>query len=183
MAFRQSDGVYTAMTSPAEGGLPTDWLPGKLAQTDTGSSLKSIQSWQAGRRLRVISSCGDDCDQVLDIDTHTGEVSPFGEQTRRDAHRWDPVLHQVVVDKENYPEVIIADYPLMKLPNWSWDNKKIAFIDEDDYVRVLLVDGKAQYILQTGLESAREIKWSSDNRLLAVRMDDFIYIFDTECKK
>jgi hypothetical protein len=174
-SLRFSDGVYTISTSTAEGGAPQDWLPGEAARTEQGTSSKAVIGWLAGRRLRVLSACGPDCDEILEINLNTGEVGMIGEQTRLTKDRLALRTHLATYDEKAYPYMI--------QPNWTPDEKKVAYIDEDDRVYVLQVGGKVQYILDIGVNIPRETKWAPDNHTLAVRTDDFIFVFDTECKK
>lgn len=175
VAWRASDGLYTVMTYSPAGGETRDWFPGESARTENGgSSSKAILSWQAGRRLRVLSACGPDCDQTYEINVNEGVVTPFGEATRLVRERFDLRRHEVMFDE--------STYPYMLQPNWSPDNSKIAYFDEDDRAMVLLVSEKQQYILDTALDTPRETKWAYDNQTLAVRTDDRIYIYNTLCK-
>jgi hypothetical protein len=74
-----------------------------------------------------------------------------------------------------------TEYPQMNQPNWSSDLRRVAFIDRRDKVWVAQLDGQTKYVLDTGLESALELKWSPGNELLAVRTDAHIYIFRVDC--
>jgi dipeptidyl aminopeptidase/acylaminoacyl peptidase len=73
--------------------------------------------------------------------------------------------------------------PQMKLPQWSSDGKKVVYIDNFVNAWVLLVDQKIQYQLYTPNVDVQEAKWAPDNRYLAVRTDDQVLVFDTDCKK
>lgn len=174
VALRVSDGVYTIMTITADDANPIDWLPGESARTGDLISSKAIIAWQAGQRLRFLSACGPDCDQEYQLNLTDGSVTAIGEQIRRSKERLALRSHQVTYDE--------ATYPYMLQPNWSHDNSKIAYIDEDDRAMVLLVDEQIQYIMDIGINTPRETKWSYDNRKLAVRTDDWIFIFDSMCK-
>ena len=173
-ALRISDGVYTILTVSAQGGPAQDWLPGDTARTEDGSSQKAILAWQGENRLRILSACGPDCDQILQIDLDTGQISQVGELIRRAKDRLAPHTNLTTFDE--------TTYPYMLSPNWSPDLSKIVYFDEDDRAMLLLVDQKQQYILDTGVTNPSEAKWAYDNRTLAVRTDDVIYVFDTLCK-
>ena len=174
VSLRISDGIYTILTNTPQAGPAQDWLPGETANTGSGPSSKAISGWLPGPRLSVLSACGPDCDQITEIDLNTGQVSAVGEQIRRSKDRLAINYHKLEYDAEVYPYMVVAD--------WSPDGQKIVYFDEDDRTWVLLVKGKEQYILDVGIAFPREAKWSFDNRLLAVRTDDFIYVFDTQCK-
>ncbi len=173
VALRVSDGVYTIMTTSPESQNPVDWMPGENARTDTGISAKAILSWQAGQRLRILSACGPDCDQQMEINLLDGSITTIGEQIRRSKERL-AVRNRLVIHDE-------SAYPYMIQPNWSLDSSKVSYIDEDDRAMVLLVDEAVQFILNIGINTPREAKWSYDNRKIAIRTDDFIFVFDTMC--
>ncbi len=175
VALRLSDGLYTVFTSSPDASSPAhDWMPGEAARTETGSSSKAITGWLAGRRLSILAACGPDCDQITEINLNDGQITPVGEQIRRAPGRLAVTL--------NTREYDAAVYPYMPVANWSPDGKKIAYFDEDDRALILLEDEKQQYILDIGVGTPREAKWSPDGTLLAVRTDDVIYIFDAVCK-
>jgi hypothetical protein len=172
-ALRLSDSVYTLMTAPAAGGSSQDWLPGETAHTGPQSSRKAIQRWTDDDHLRYLSACGPDCDQIMQLDLTDGQVSQVGEQIRLDKASLD--VHNNVID---YDETF---YPYMIDPTWSADLSKIAYVDEDDRAMLLLVKDQVQYILDIGVGTPREAQWAPDNRTLALRTDDVIYLFDTLC--
>jgi WD40 repeat protein len=70
----------------------------------------------------------------------------------------------------------------MKRPTWTLDGSKVAYIDRAIVAWVLRQDLKQQYILDTPYVDVQELKWSPDGRYLALRTDDDVYIYDTECK-
>lgn len=174
ISLRISDDVYTILTSSPQGGSAQDWLSGEIAFTEDGASSKAISEWQGNQRLSVLSACGPDCDQITEINLNNGQISAIGEQIRRAKDRLAITYNQLDYDAEIYP--------FMPVANWSPDGEKIVYFDEDDRAWVLLVEGNQQYIIDIGINTPREAKWASDNRLLALRTDDVIYIFDTECK-
>ncbi len=173
VALRISDGVYTVMTVSPQGGPSQDWMQGEAAHTDDSSSQKAILGWQSGG-LRVLSACGPDCDQILQIDLTSGQINQVGEQIRRSKDRLAPHTNLTTFDE--------SAYPYMLTPNWSPDLSKIVYFDEDDRAMLLTVARKDQFILDIGIDIPYEAKWADDNRTLAVRTDDRIYIFDTQCK-
>jgi hypothetical protein len=70
----------------------------------------------------------------------------------------------------------------MKRPTWTLDGNKVAYIDRFIVAWVLRQDRKEQYTLDTPYVDVQELKWSPDGRYLALRTDDDVYIYDTECK-
>jgi Tol biopolymer transport system component len=72
--------------------------------------------------------------------------------------------------------------PQMKAPEWTQDGKKVAYIDNLIFAWVLLLDQKVHYMLDTPYIDVQELKWSPDGRYIAVRTDDQVVVFDTECK-
>ncbi|MBI4928727.1 MAG: PD40 domain-containing protein [Anaerolineae bacterium] len=176
IALRGADDVFTVMTLDLQTDQVTDWLPGEMARTaPSGSSMKAIQRWVSSNRLSILSACGPDCDQTLEINTSSGAVESVGEQLRLSKQRLSLTVNLLDYDQETYPYMID--------PNWSPDGSKIAYMDEDDRELVLRVSQKNQYILPLlNIFVPIETKWASDSRTLAVRTDDFIFIYDTECQ-
>jgi hypothetical protein len=188
VAFRQPD-TYTVMTVNPQSGVAVDLFVSQDANSDPWGGSKAIVAWQNGTVLRVLSSCGDDCDTILDIDTVSGQLNPVGEQLRKAKDRlwphplektFEPTLFPPAMSKPNWINRIS---PQMKKPEWSSDGKKVVYIDNFINAWVLLIDQKIQYQLNTPNVDVQEAKWAPDGRYLAVRTDDQVLVFDTECKE
>jgi Tol biopolymer transport system component len=183
--FRQPD-TYSAAVSALQDAVPLDLFSNSDPRTDSFDSSKVIQSWRTSSVLRILSSCGEDCDQTYEVDLQTGLVSPIGEQLRKAKNRYDPEPNQREYDETIFPVMWQTTWdtrisPQMKRPTWTQDGSKVAYIDRFIYAWVLRVDRKLQYPLNTPFVDVQELKWSPDGRLLALRTDDDVYIYDTEC--
>ncbi len=58
----------------------------------------------------------------------------------------------------------------------------ILYLDNHGLLWVLDPKLKQQYILDVGLRSVYETKWSSDSQLVAVRAEDRISVFEVPCQ-
>ncbi|WP_322510070.1 hypothetical protein [Anaerolinea sp.] len=175
VALRQPENVYTVMVDNLETRQTVDILPGEQATLTSGSGSKGIVEWLSENQIRIIASCGADCDVMLDVNLSSGQVVPYGETMRHQADRLSPTRKTLSYDEKTYP-------PMLS-PNWSPDGKKVAYFDDLDQAWVLLTQEKAQFLLDIGLQTPYESQWASDSRTLALRTDDFIFLFDTECRR
>lgn len=185
VTFRQPD-VYSVSISRTDGSPPRDIFSSTDPRTDTWGSSKVVQAWRSNTLIRILSSCGDDCDQTLEIDLTSGQVTPIGEQLRKAQDRLWPHANEREYDPEIFPVMWQENWttrlsPQMKRPTWSPDGVKVAYIDRFLSAWVLRTDRKEQYILDTPYVDVQEMKWSPDGRYLALRTDDDVYVFDTEC--
>lgn len=187
IAFRQPD-TYTVMLAPASGAAAVDLFLVENARTDTWAGSKAIVGWSSNSILRVLTSCGEDCDQTLQIDTLSGEITPVGEQLRKAKDRlwprplvktFEPTTFPPAMSKPNW---LNRQSPQMKAPEWTLDGKKVAYIDNRIFAWVVVIDQKVQYMLDTPYIDVQELKWSPDGRYIAVRTDDEVVVFDTECQ-
>jgi hypothetical protein len=187
VAFRQPD-TYTVMSADPETGVAVDLFASQDAHSDPWGGSKAVVGWQNDAVLRVLSSCGDDCDQILDIDTGSGQINQFGEQLRKANDRLWPHTVEKTFEPTQFPPAMSKPAwlnrisPQMKKPEWSSSGKKVVYIDNFINAWVLLLDEKIQYQLYTPNVDVQEAKWSPDERYLAVRTDDQLLVFDTECK-
>ena len=186
VSFRQPE-AYTILVAPLNGSPATDLFSLENARTDAWSGSKAIQEWRTEGTLRILTSCGEDCDQTLSINTNTGQISPVGEQLRKAPNRLWPQADERTFQATVFPPAMSNPAwqgrisPQMKAPTWTRNGKKVAYIDNNIYAWVLMIDQKIQYELDTPLVDVQELKWSPDGRYIAVRTDDKIVIFDTEC--
>jgi dipeptidyl aminopeptidase/acylaminoacyl peptidase len=187
LAFRQPD-TYTVMLVPASGAAAVDLFLVENARTDNWSGAKAIVGWSSNSNLRVLTSCGEDCDQTLVIDTVSSAITPVGEKLRKSKDRLRPMVPIKTFEPTTFPPAmskpnwLTRTSPQMKVPAWTQDGKKVAYIDNAIFAWVLLLDQKLQYMLDTPFIDVQEIKWSPDGRYIAVRTDDQVVVFDTECK-
>jgi dipeptidyl aminopeptidase/acylaminoacyl peptidase len=188
VAFRPPD-TYTVMTANPANGRTIDLFSNQDAHTDPYGGSKVVQEWRTDGTLRVLTSCGDDCDQMLSINTNTGEVIESGEQIRKARDRLFPRPSERKFEETSFPPDMrtptpggsLLSVPQMKAPDWTRDGKKAVYIDTDLYAWVLMADQKVQYELDTPNTNVQEAKWAPDGRYLALRTDDNVIVFDTGC--
>lgn len=183
--FRQPDTFSAAVSAPPDN-APLDLFSSLDPRTDSYDSSKAIQGWRSASVLRVLSSCGVDCDQTYEIDLQGLQAAPVGEQTRKAKDRLTPQANTREYDETIFPVMWLASWdtrlsPQMKRPTWTLDGEKVAYIDSNVYAWVLRLDKKHQYPLETPNVDVQELKWSPDGRYLALRTDDDVYVYDTEC--
>ncbi len=176
VALRQPENVYTVMVTNLETQQTVDILPGEQATLTSGSGSKGIVEWLSENQIRIIASCGADCDVMLDVNLSSGQVVPYGETMRHQADRLSPTRKTLSYDEKTYP-------PMLS-PNWSsrWQEKWRTLMT---WIKpgFFLLRKKAQFLLDIGLQTPYESQWASDSRTLALRTDDFIFLFDTECRR
>jgi hypothetical protein len=186
VTFHQPD-TYSAAVSLPESGAPQDLFANSDPRTDAWGSSKAIQSWRSPTVIRVLSSCGEDCDQTYEIDLQSLQVTSVGEQLRKAKDRFWPHPNEREYDATIFPVMWQENWetrlsPQMKRPTWTTDGAKVAYIDRSITAWVLRADRKEQYMLDTPFIDVQELKWSSNGRYLALRTDDDVYVYDTECE-
>ena len=189
VGFRQPD-VYTILVVNAASGVASDLFVNQDAKTDSYAGSKAIVEWRLSGELRVLTSCGIDCDQTLSIVPATGQITPVGEKLRQARDRLYPRPSQKAFEETVYPPAMrtptpggsLLSLPQMRAPDWTTDGKKAVYIDSDLFAWVILPGQKVQYELDTPNTNVQEAKWSQDGRYVAVRTDDNVVIFDTACK-
>jgi hypothetical protein len=182
VALRIHDNVYTIMTVNSDGTGLIDLFPGKMANTDSYASKKTILSWPDYNRLRVMVSCGSGCTKSYEINPSDGTTSDYTPGDWENSHAWSMVLNEIEYDPNSYP--------VMNEPNWSTDKQYTTFLDEKYYMWMLENQKKTIHLVYlddlfpvySTQPWARETHWSPQD-LLAVRVDDHIGIFDPTCAK
>lgn len=175
LGLRRSDNLFTIGLAYPDGRTSKDLFPGDSARTDDYSSQKAVLEWITSGKLRVLLSCGINCLQTTDIGVISGLTTPVGDPLERYWDMWAAHTSQ----PSNIPE------PYAKLTgqlNWSWDEHKIAYTDDDGNAWVINVDAGTLYPLDIGQYStATETDWSFDNQYLAVQVDQTLKIFSFQC--
>lgn len=161
-------------------------FPPESIPNDQYDSAKVVEGWSDEQSVRFLTSCGVDCDQTIIANIESGMADPIGEQLRKAPDRLQPrpLLHDY--DPQQFPLMVQETwatrlYPQMKAPTWTKDGHKVAYIDRGLTAWVILVAEERQYMLYTPQVDAQEMKWSADGRYLALRTDDDVYVYDTEC--
>jgi hypothetical protein len=175
LGLRRADNLYTIGLAYPNGRTSKDLVPGEAAKTDDYSSQKSILEWLNPGRLRVLVSCGVNCLQMLDYGVLSGLSTPFGDPIERYWDMWS--VHTF------HPDVLTLE--ISKLSgqlNWSPDENRIAYIDENGNAWVIMADAGSLYPLDIGqYGTATETDWSYDNQYLAVQADQNLMIFSFQC--
>ncbi|HEX9091664.1 MAG TPA: hypothetical protein VF831_09255, partial [Anaerolineales bacterium] len=175
LGLRLSDNLYTIGLAYLDGSVSKDLFPGEAARTDNYSSQKAIQEWMDASRLKVLTSCGADCLQGVDISIPSGASAPTANTHQR---IWD-----VWAVHTNHPAQISSKYADVKGQlNWSPDESLIAFINENGNAWIINDETGSLYPLDIGeYATATETDWSFDGRYLAVHVDQKLKIFAFDC--
>ena len=186
LAFRVDESLETILATTPDGGAPVDLFPLDAARTDARTSQKSILHWLDNNRVRVLTSCGEDCQQQIDIDTRDGSAAPAAASQRKNA---GAILNRDAIKimdgltlSENVLEYDAQLYPRgFSRPNWSPDAGQVTYIDRRGLLWLINLSDKKQWIVDIGLRVVSEVKWSSDSHLLAVRAEDRIFVLEGLC--
>jgi hypothetical protein len=175
LGLRRSDNLYTVGLAYPSGRASRDLFPDEAARTDDYSSQKAILMWVNSGRLRVLASCGINCMQTLDFGVLSGLSTLVGEPIERSWDMW--AVHTF------HPNTIPPEYA--SLPgqlNWSPDESRIAYIDENDNAWVISTQNDTLFPLDIGqYATATETDWSYDSQYLAVQVDQWVKIFSFNC--
>jgi hypothetical protein len=175
LGLRRSDNLYTIGLAYPDERTSRDLFPDTAARTDDYSSQKAILGWIDDDRLKLLTSCGLDCLQTIDIDVQTGYSTPVGGPFQRAWDTWAPHTYQ----PDDIPSLYAS---LGGQQNWSHDEKHIAYIDEAGNTWVVNVDNNTLYPLDIGqYGTATETDWSYDDRYLAVQVDQNLMVFSFNC--
>jgi hypothetical protein len=178
LAFRPDENVYTVMVVAADGSGLEDLFPTDSARTDARTSQKAIAGWSGSRTLTVIASCGEECRVAYDI-TVGGPTYPALTPTPMDSYR---SLAQNL--EMNRLAITATAQPLPKnlySPNWSPDLQWIAYLDRRDLLWALHIPEKIYYLIDIGLRSVSETRWSPNSDHLAIRAEDRTFVFRVDC--
>jgi hypothetical protein len=175
LGLRRSDNLYTIGLAYPDGRNSTDLFPTDAAKTDDYSSQKAILEWLDINRLRIMTSCGLDCMQKVDVDVQSGLSLPIGDPIQRAWGMWSPHTSQ--------PTAIPTE--VAGLPgqlNWSPDEKRIAYVDQIGNAWVINANSGNLYPLDIGqYGTATETDWSYDSQYLAIMVDQNLMIFSFNC--
>lgn len=186
VAVRVDEGMQTVMVINQDGSGLTDLFPLDSARTDARTSQKSILKWLTSDQVRVLTSCGEDCQQAIDFNVRDGSSLPDPTTQRKNADSvfnrtgtksldgLEPITTVIEYDAEKYPRVFNA-------PNWSPDTSQVMYLDRRGLLWVLNPKTKKQFILDIGLRLVNETKWTENGRSVAVRAEDRIYVYEIPC--
>jgi Tol biopolymer transport system component len=165
---------YTVMVLQPASNQVTDLFPGKASQMDAFDSKKGVDAWLNDQSLTVTASCGPDCAQVLQFN-----ADGSGKQVVKEERIVD---NTSLALSDNVPQYDTAVFPKMNQPNWSPDRNWIVYVDDDDATWILNIPNKTEYRLGWLGNFIRETKWSADSKLLAIRMDNQILVYQVACQ-
>jgi len=176
LGLRLSDNLYTIGLAYLDGSVSKDLFPGEAARTDSYSSQKAILEWMDASRLKVLTSCGANCLQGVDISIPSGASSPSANTHQKLSDVWAVNTH--------HPAQIPSVYADLKGQlNWSPDESLIAYIDENGNAWIINDQTGSLYPLDIGAyATATESDWSFDSHYLAVQVDQKLKIFTFECQ-
>ena len=69
----------------------------------------------------------------------------------------------------------------MLSPNWSPSQSMAAYLDKRGMLWVLKTDNKTMYMIDIGLRDIYETHWSHDERNLAVRAEEKVFVYELGC--
>lgn len=172
--LRPSEKVYSVMVYQPSTGSIIDLFPADMAHTDDYASMKSVVGWVGARTLEVTASGGEDLLQILRVDLSTNTVSAAGETRKMTDTSLDLSNGRPVRELEGLPDRMLY---------WAPNNDAAVYLDDFDLPWLVEVDKGIQFPIPTqNIQSASEVKWSSDSRLLALRFLDTIEVYQTNCK-
>ena len=164
------------MTLQTDSGQLTDLFPDKEAHTDSLTSPKGIDSWIDNTDLVVSTSCDGDCVQLVKVNVLNGSKESYSPGTIRKKD-------DLSLDITNLqPTSIPTSYPTMTDPNWAPDSNQNELIYFDENGNAQFISGSSTPApLGIGYYRNGEIKWSYDFKLVAIRMDDNLDIYNAVC--
>lgn len=188
LAYRPNENLYTVMTVRPDGSELTDLFPNDLARTDGRTSQKAIIGWKSEHTLQVITSCGEECRQAYDIDIDSMAASQEGSLlTPTPVPNYHDLVGNLQMHRntlETNPDFKLEQFPKgMNRPNWSPDERMIAYLDKRGILWLLTIQDKTNYLLDIGLRDVYETQWAANNHYLAIRAEDRIFLFQVPCEK
>jgi WD40 repeat protein len=179
VALRLGDNLYTVEIIQPAGTDTQDLFPEELARTDEWSSQKDIVGWVDENTLLVLTSCGVDCLQPIEINVIDGTANLSSPSQQRGADFW-AIHYDQPPDPLAIP--VEGDTGIYDL-SWSPDNSAVAYLAEQDEYNNLWVfsaDDETPLHLEVGQwQRIQETKWSYTGEYLAVRADSDLLIFSS----
>ncbi len=188
VAMRMDENVQTVMLVKPDGSGLTDLFPADAAKSDQTNSQKAVLQWRNANTLWVSTSCGEDCQQTIEVDARDGSRRSISSDERKNAEKalaredikyLDGLELQSHVLEYNEKEMPRG----FSSPNWSPDESQVTYLDRRGLLWLLNVKDKTQHILDMGLRVVNETKWSPDGTLIAVRAEDRVFVFEIPCSK
>jgi hypothetical protein len=165
---------FTVQVMQPDSSQVIDLFPGQASQMDPFDSKKGVDAWLDEQTLLVTASCGLDCAESVQFNANGS-----GKQVVKELRGAENTSLALT---NNVPQYDTAAYPKMNQPNWSPDQNWIVYVDDDDATWVLNSSEKIQYRLGWLGDFVRETKWSADSKLMAIRMDNQILVYNVACR-
>jgi dipeptidyl aminopeptidase/acylaminoacyl peptidase len=169
-ALLGTENSYTVLVLQTSDFSTLDLFPAG-AGTDEFASEKGIIEWTDTSRIQVAVSCGVDCTRVVEINLVGQQQRLISEGRWQDDHSLEVVLNQIGVTIN----------PKWLMANASPDRALIFYVDQNGQAWLASPESGTKYRLELDLGEVQESKWSPDSRLLAVRTNEMIFLYDLEC--
>jgi len=169
-ALHTTENLYTVIVLLTSDFTPLDLYVAGAATDDYGSA-KGILRWAGNDRIQVVETCGVDCSRVVEIG-----VSGQGQQLLSTGRKLDDTSLNISLNQPG-----IAANPDWLQANASPDGRLIFYDDDNDQAWLASPEAKTKYRLPLDLGTVQESKWSADSKLIAVRTDEQIFLFDLDC--
>ena len=170
----QSNNIYTIMVLQPESNQLVDLFSGQDSETTAFSGEKNIVTWNDNQNLTVTTACGIDCVQWIRFDQNGS-----GKQVVKETRLGENKGLELTVNTLEYDSTTL---PKMNNPNWSPNGNWIIYTDDDDLMWVLNTKEKTEFQLGWLGGLARETKWSFDESMFAIRMDNQLQVYKTYCE-
>ncbi len=169
-ALHTTENLYTVIVLLTSDFTPLDLYAAGAATDDYGSA-KGILRWAGNDRIQVVETCGVDCSRVVEIG-----ISGQGQQVLSTGRKQDNTSLNISLNQPG-----IAANPDWLLANAAPDGSLVFYDDDNDHAWLASPEAKTKYRLTLDLGTVQESKWSPDSKLIAVRTDEQIFLYDLDC--
>lgn len=166
--------AYTVTVLQPDTNQSWDLFPAQSGITDANAIKKGIEGWEDDQTLVVSAACGLDCSLSYRFNEDGSYKQELDKKRQVEDHNLEITYPE--------PQYNTDIFPKMNQPHFSPDEKWVTYLDDDDMIWILSVEGKKQYQLGWLGGEIREAKWSPDSSLVAYRMDNRINVYKAACK-
>ena len=181
VALRGSEAQYTVGISQADGSGHFDLFSNTAVKTDEWSSQKAVLGWEDQDHLDVLASCGSSCQQIMRFDVRTQtveEVAPSEIKLSEALSIWGQPEGEATAT----PVVLPTSIPARDEVAASPKGDPVAYVDGNGLLWILSLKEHTQYPIDLGRFEVREVKWSPEGDMLAVRTDYKVLIYAIGCQ-